>query len=88
VRNPKGPGRPRGSATARDVPVVEVQPASKCTRCGSPHRAEYEHRNVQKYSAALRDGRQYDEIIRRRTKCEDCGQARIDREYRFRGRTI
>jgi len=73
-----GPGRPKGSKNAVDVVVVE---RSHCPKCGSARRSEYWGRMVQKCPGLRADGTPYTSIIRRRCRCLDCGQVRIDKEY-------
>jgi hypothetical protein len=90
---PKRVGRPKGSKNAVDVVVVE---RSHCPKCGSSRRSEYWGRMVQRCpglrtDATLRSsdasslrstsGTPYSSIIRRRCRCLDCGQVRIDKEY-------
>jgi hypothetical protein len=91
----KRPGRPKGSKNAVDVVVVErSHPAAvasvlwrrggakeACPKCGSPCRSEYWGRVVQKCPGLRADGTPYSSIIRRRCRCLDCGQVRIDKEY-------
>jgi len=72
------PGRPKGSKNAVDVVVVE---RSHCPKCGSARRSEYWGRMVQKCPSLRADGTPYTSIIRRRCRCLDCGQVRIDKEY-------
>ena len=73
-----GPGRAKGSKNAVDVVVVE---RSHCPKCGSARRSEYWGRMVQKCPGLRDDGTPYSSIIRRRCRCLDCGQVRIDKEY-------
>jgi len=71
-------GRPKRSKTAVDVVVVE---RSHCPKSGSARRSEYWGRMVQKCPGLRADGTPYTAIIRRRCRCLDCGQVRIDKEY-------
>ena len=71
-------GRPKGSKNAVDVVVVE---RSHCPKCGSARRSEYWGRLAQKCPGLRADGTPYTAIIRRRCRCLDCGQVRIDKEY-------
>jgi hypothetical protein len=48
--------------------------------CRSTRRGPYRSREVQAF-AGEHNGRPYTHIVRRRTVCLDCGQARIDRSY-------
>ena len=74
----RGPGRPKGSKNATDVVVVE---RSHCPKCGSSRRSEYWGRLVFNRPGLRADGTPYTAIIRRRCRCLDCGQVRIDKEY-------
>ncbi|MGB3087843.1 MAG: hypothetical protein WBC53_09000 [Phycisphaerae bacterium] len=74
----RGPGRPKGSKNATDVVVVE---RSHCPKCGSGRRSEYWGKVVNRYAGLRADGTPYTAIIRRRCRCLDCGQVRIDKEY-------
>jgi hypothetical protein len=60
-------------------PVVEVQPPSRCPKCGSADRSDYWGRQVQECAGVLADGRAYRRIVRRRCRCAVCGQVRIDK---------
>ena len=57
--------------------------APRCPSCKSTRREEYTNKQVQQFAGLLPDGTPYSAIIRRNTKCLDCGQARIDRTYEF-----
>ncbi len=70
-------GRPAGSP---NVDTVIDVPASRCPICQSTRRSEYEGRMVQPY-AGMQNGSPYTHIVRRRTRCLDCGQVRIDRTF-------
>lgn len=75
----KTKGRPKGSPNVSAV--VDVQ-LSQCPRCESTRRSEYLDRQLQEYSGTNL-GRKYNRIVRRRTRCLDCGQLRIDRAFEF-----
>lgn len=75
----KNKGRPKGSPNV--AAVVDVQ-LSQCPRCESTRRSEYLDRHLQEYSGTTM-GRKYNRIVRRRTRCLDCGQLRIDRAFEF-----
>jgi hypothetical protein len=77
----KSPGRPSGCRPELNPPVVQVQPASICPRCGSPNRSDYWGKHVQAFAGVLPDGSAYGRIVRRRCRCLACGQIRIDKEY-------
>jgi hypothetical protein len=61
-----------------DVVVVEQ---SHCSTRGSARRSEYWGSMVHKYPGLRPDGTPYSSTIRRRCRCLDCGQVRIDKEY-------
>jgi len=71
-------GRPKGSKKAVDVVVVE---RSHCPKYGSARRSEYWEKMVQRCAGLRAGGTPYTAIIRRRCRCLDCGQVRIDKEY-------
>jgi len=72
------PGRPR--PTAGPTPVVVVEP-SRCKKCGSTDREHYSHTTVRDIAGVRPDGMAYSKIFWRRTRCQNCGQARIDKTY-------
>ena len=77
----RGPGRPKGSK--QTVPdFVNVEP-SRCKRCGSTRRSDYYGKTEQAFRGE-HNGRPFTHIVRRRTRCLDCGQLRIDRAYESR----
>ena len=80
-RTSRGPGRPKGSTNA-DADVITVEP-SRCKRCGSTRRGDYYGKTEQAFQG-VQDGLPFTHIVRRRTKCLDCGQVRIDRAYENR----
>ena len=75
------PGRPKGSTNA-DPDVNTVEP-SRCQRCGSTRRGDYYGKTEQAFQG-VQNGLPFTHIVRRRTKCLDCGQVRIDRAYENR----
>ena len=76
---PKKPGRPPGSKT-RKHPAPDATP-SRCPKCGSTRRAPYSGRPRIVNHSGVFAGHPYNRIIFRRTKCLDCGQWRVDREW-------
>jgi len=70
--------RPKRSKNAVEVVAVE---RSHCPKCGSSRRSDYWGKMVQR-CAGIRAGTPYRSIIRRRCRCLDCGQVRIDKEFR------
>ena len=88
------PGRPKGSKNAADVVVVErSHPAAvalttlagsakeACPKCGSSRRSKYWGKVINRCAGLRADGTPYSSIIRRRCRCLNCGQVRIDKEY-------
>ena len=71
-------GRSKGRKNAVDVVVVV---RSHCPKCGSSRRSEYWGKMVQRCPGLRADGTPYTAIIRRRCRCLDWGQVRIDKEY-------
>ena len=75
------PGRPKGSTNA-DADGIIVEP-SRCRRCGSTRRGDYYGKTGQAFRGE-HNGQPFTHIVRRRTKCLDCGQVRIDRAFENR----
>ncbi len=69
------PGRPPESKTTKATADVHL---SRCPNCQSTERTEYTNPNEQFYPHT-HEGKTYTHIIKRRTTCKNCGQARIDR---------
>lgn len=61
------------------IPQVSTV-ATQCSKCGSSRRDKYSGVRIQEHAGTF-EGKQYTHIVRRWTKCLDCGQARVDREY-------
>lgn len=73
-------GRPRGAANAQ-VEQADGQLTS-CGKCGSTKREPYfNRRDVDVAGVHAVTGRPYTQIVIRRTRCGDCGQARDDRHF-------
>jgi hypothetical protein len=68
-------GRPTGSKS--ETPTVRVEP-SRCQICQSTEREDFN--NVQVIECAGQDaaGNPFTHIVKRRTRCSNCGQCRID----------
>lgn len=77
----KNTGRPRGSRN-KDVAVVDTE-ATSCPSCGSSNRAPYWGKMRRELSGTTVDGRIFEAITYRRTRCQDCDQHRVDREFSF-----
>ena len=72
------PGRPQGARNQQHDRVhVEV---SRCRKCNSTERSPYTHKTTKAVSGE-RDGKPFNRIVWRRTKCLACGQARIDQMF-------
>lgn len=65
------------------APKVEKQAEAKtrCPKCLSIKRERYHRVRSREISGTTRDGRPYDRITWRRTRCKSCGQNRIDVEH-------
>lgn len=75
----KKKGRPKGSSN-HDVDQADTA-ASRC-RCGSTRRSAYfNRRELDVAGVDPQTGQPYTSIIIRRTRCEDCGQHRDDRQF-------
>lgn len=70
-------GRPAGRKNAEyDSAEGEL---TRCGKCGSTDREAYfGDPIVQEFSGVDEAGRPYTHIVRRRTRCRNCGQLRID----------
>jgi len=82
ARKPKhGPGRPQGSQQ-QDAAVATIEP-SRCVnpQCLSTRRSDYWGKTVQEYAGLTPGGMPYTHIVRRRCKCLDCGQVRVDKTF-------
>lgn len=74
----KAKGRPPG---AKQLKAPETAgELTRCPACGSTNRDPYLTKDVQVYAGIdLVTGKPYTAIVRRRCRCTDCGQHRIDR---------
>ena len=72
-------GRPVGSKSG-DLVWIDVQTA-RCPKCQSTDRDWYGAVTIQEYEGADPQGRPFNRIIKRRTRCANCGQIRIERTY-------
>ena len=65
-------------------PTVDItQSVSRCPKCLSVKRERYMNVTTNDISGVSPDGRPYDQITWRRTACKNCGQSRVDKEFRF-----
>jgi hypothetical protein len=58
-------------------PEVTVTP-SACPNCGSTERTGYAGTKARKLSGQLPDGRRYQTVVWKPTKCRGCNQNRVD----------
>jgi hypothetical protein len=75
------PAKARGRRRTTDIVTVA---ASRCRKCGSTEREGYFNTNETPASGIDADGRPYTHVVRRWTRCRNCGQTRIDRAYENR----
>lgn len=73
-------GRPAGS---KNVTRIATAIATRCPQCSSTDREEYAYRRVELISGTAPDGKPFNRVVRRRTRCEGCGLARIDTIFEF-----
>lgn len=72
-------GRPKGAKTEqREQAIAEL---SRCRRCQSTDREAYTGQPFTQRLSGTRDGKPYNRVVRRRTRCRNCGQARFDLTY-------
>lgn len=57
---------------------------TRCPSCDSTEREPYTGKTEMEFSGTTPDGLPYTHIVRRRTRCQACGQHRIDRVYENR----
>ena len=76
-------GRPPGQTMA-PAPAVVTVPTSRCPKCDSTERTPYFGCTEQEHDGVDEKGRPFTHIVRRRTRCLNCGQARIDRSHENR----
>lgn len=75
-------GRPEGSPNVqRDSGEVQL---SRCKKCDSTDREKYFGTPTEFAIAGVKDGKPYTHIVRKRTKCSNCGQQRLDSFYENR----
>ena len=75
-------GRPKGSRTQpRDHQTVEP---SRCPHCGSTEREAYSQTTSQEFAGETPAGDPFTHIVRRWTRCRDCGSPRVDRTFERR----
>lgn len=69
--------RPKGSKT-QNIPVINRPEPIHCPVCGSIEK-EGALQTITYPYAGIVNGREYTKVIRRRIRCADCGQIRIER---------
>lgn len=79
--NRKAKGRPQGAKTQK-LPQAEAVP-SAC-RCGSTEREPYFNKREVPINGVTPEGRTYNVVVWRRTRCKACGQQRDDKSFEFR----
>jgi len=78
----KKQGRPVGSKTTERAVAISLPPA--CPACNSTNREAYKDGIVDERNIAGDiDGRPYNRVVWRRTRCIDCGQNLTVREYHY-----
>ena len=65
----------------RSRPLTVTAEPTRCPVCESTRRGRYTKITWQDYGGIAPDGHPFTTIARRWTKCVECGQSRIDREY-------
>lgn len=71
----KPTGRPPGSPNVRETAVAVP---SRCNACGSTERGPYLDKTELEFGGIDSQGKPFTHIVRRRVRCESCGQMRID----------
>jgi len=61
--------------------VVQTVATSRCPSCGSTQRGPYYGTTVNAVPGLDSSGNAYTHVVRRRTKCKNCGARRIDRTF-------
>jgi len=67
----------------QDGPIIVHVVPGRCAVCASTERAPYHRVTRHHFAGNTADGRPYNVIVRRHTRCLNCGQARVDRAYEF-----
>jgi predicted Zn-ribbon and HTH transcriptional regulator len=78
----KKTGRPKGTR-AEPAQTVVAEP-TRCPKCQSTQRDKYLSFHEQAVFGMRSGGMPYTRIIKRRCRCANCGQVRIDKSYEFR----
>lgn len=64
----------------KSLPVA-ASVKSRCPKCDSTDREAYHNVKELPSRGKTADGRNYNLVVWRRTKCKNCGQMRIDRTF-------
>ncbi len=70
----KSPGRPKGRKT--DTAVLSA-PLPHCIKCDATEFAVLKKISEQQIRGRTQDGQAYTSIVRRRVRCEACGQHQV-----------
>lgn len=70
-----GRGRPAGAANVKEKTTSVL---SACPACGCTDRYVLHKYPDTEFGGTLSDGRRFTHVVRRRVRCERCGQVRID----------
>lgn len=81
TKSRKGRGRPKGSKTDPG-PITEV-PKSRCIKCQSTEREEYTNPKTLEHCGIAPDGKPYNFVSWKHTKCLKCGQRRVDKFFEY-----
>lgn len=85
TKSTKKPGRPENSPNVeRDHGEVKL---SRCKKCDSTDREKYFGTPLEYPIGGVHDGLPYTHVVRKRTKCANCGQQRMDAFYENRTNT-
>lgn len=68
-------GRPPGSPNVKETAVAVP---SRCNACGSTERGPYLGKTELEFGGVDSEGRPFTHIVRRRVRCTNCEQQRID----------
>lgn len=77
----KKTGRPPGSTTEKKQESVGI--LTRCKKCQSTERTKYEKPRTSQICGFDGDGKPYNQVTWRNTRCTNCGQARIDKAFEY-----
>ena len=84
---PETPAPAATPAAEGKTPIVQAT-ATRCFACQSTDRYGYYNVSAQEFGGVAPDGHPYTHIVRKWTRCRNCGQTRIDRVYENRAPAI